>query len=185
MMRGHIIKEGITAFVSSRHGYTTPAEFEAPTFDTERLTKRGEWESLKLESIAQRLFSEIMRDLDLVVSVAHVGGVDPKASQSTLEMRAVLLCDTSRLLKLENVQIMGSVATIQGQIGYSMHLGSAVVHQQPGGLVCIVSVRNQARGRIFLPFADSDLRRAEVIAKVLLAKDSEIQDPVILRQLVG
>jgi hypothetical protein len=151
-----------------------------------RFTKRGEWESLKLESIPQRLFSEIMRDLDLVVSVAHVGGVDPEALHSTLEMRAGLLRETCRLLKLENVQITGSVATIQGQIGKYMYLGSAVVHQQPGGSVCIVSVPNQARGRIFLPFADSDPRSAEVIAKVLLlAKDSKIQDPVILRQLVG
>jgi hypothetical protein len=50
----------------------------------------------------------------------------------------------------------------------------------------LVAVPNQARGRIFLPFADSDPRTAEVIAKVImLAKDSEIQDPILLRQLVA
>ena len=180
-------KEGITAFVSSKYGYTTPAEVEAPAIDTVHFTNRGEWQSLKLETVPLRLFSEVMRDLDLVVSVAHVGGIDPEASQSTTQLRAVLRRETCRLLKLENVQITGSLATIQGRLGkYSVHLGSAVVHQQPGGSVCIVAVPNQARGRIFLPFADSDPRSAEVIAKVLLlAKDFEIQDPVILRQLVG
>jgi hypothetical protein len=179
--------EGITAHVGSKYGWTTPAEVEAPALDTIHFTKRGHWESLDLETIPKRLYSEVMRDLDLVVSVAHVGGVDPEASQSTTEMRAALLLETLRLLKLENVKIEKSVALIQGSIGrYSVHLGSAVVHQQPGGAICLVAVPNQARGRIFLPFADSDPRTAEVIAKVLmLAKDSEIQDPVLLRQLVG
>jgi hypothetical protein len=91
------------------------------------------------------------------------------------------------LLKISNVKLEKNVALIAGQIGrYSVHLGSAVVHQQPGGAICLVAVPNQARGRIFLPFADSDPRTAEVIAKVMmLAKDSEIQDPILLRQLVA
>ncbi len=179
--------EGITAHVSSKQGWTTPAEIEAPALDTVYFTKRGDYESLALESMPKRLYSEIMRDIDLVVSVAHVGGVDPEASQSTTEMRAALLLETLRLLKISNVKLEKSVALIEGQIGrYSVHLGSAVVHQQPGGAICLVAVPNQARGRIFLPFADSDPRTAEVIAKVLmLAKDSEIQDPILLRQLVG
>ncbi len=179
--------EGITAHVRSKQGWTTPAEVEAPALDTVHFTKRGEWEALTLENIPKRLYSEIMRDLDLVVSVAHVGGVDPEASQSTTEMRAALLLETLRLLKISNVRLEKSVALIEGQIGrYSVHLGSAVVHQQPGGAICLVAVPNQARGRIFLPFADADPHTAEVIAKVLmLAKDSEIQDPILLRQLVG
>jgi hypothetical protein len=180
-------KEGITAHISSKQGYSTPAEVEAPALETVSFSKRGGWEALDLETIPKRLYSEIMRDLDLVVSVAHVGGVDPEASQSTTEMRAALLEETLRLLKIGNVKLEKSVALITGQIGrYSVHLGSAVVHQQPGGAICLVAVPNQARGRIFLPFADSDPRTAEVIAKVImLAKDSEIQDPILLRQLVG
>ncbi len=179
--------EGITAHISSKQGWTTPAEVEAPALDTIRFTKRNEYEALDLQTIPKRLYSEIMRDLDLVVSVAHVGGVDPEASQSTTEMRSALLLETLRLLKISNVKLEKSVALIEGSIGrYSVHLGSAVVHQQPGGAICLVAVPNQARGRIFLPFADSDPRTAEVIAKVLmLAKDSEIQDPILLRQLVG
>jgi hypothetical protein len=67
----------------------------------------------------------------------------------------------------------------------SVHLGSAVVHRQPGGLVCIVPVHAQHRGRIFLPFADNDPRTAEVISKVLLlAQDTEIKDPTILEQIL-
>jgi hypothetical protein len=77
-------------------------------------------------------------------------------------------------------------AIIKGEYGrYSVHLGSGVVHKQPGGSLCIVPVNAQHRGRLFLPFADDDPRTAEVIAKVLLlARDKEIQDPTILEQIV-
>ena len=126
-----------------------------------------------------------MRDLDLVVSVAHVAGVDPEASQSSLEMRAALVAETAALLSYDNVTVDGNRALIDGEIGrYSVHLGSAGVHRLPGGAVCIVPVHAQHRGRVFLPFADDDPKTAEVVAKVLmLARDRDIRDPTILEQL--
>jgi hypothetical protein len=37
---------------------------------------------------------------------------------------------------------------------------------------------------LFLPFADDDLKAAEIVSKVLLlARDHEIRDPSILKQL--
>ena len=48
------------------------------------------------------VFSEAMRDLDLVVSVAHAGGVDPEATASTTQMRAALVRETARLMKLQH-----------------------------------------------------------------------------------
>jgi hypothetical protein len=126
-----------------------------------------------------------MRDGDLVVSVAHVGGVDPEASASTVQMREALIRETCALLKLDNCKTAKSHVLIDGKLGkYSVHLGSGVVHRQPGGHVCIVPVHAQHRGRLFLPFADDDPRTAEVVSKVLLlARDHEILDPSILEQL--
>ena len=126
-----------------------------------------------------------MRDIDLVVSVAHVGGVDPEASHSSIEMRAALLRETLRLFKIKNVEITGNHAIIKGQMAeYSVHLGSAVVHQVPGKYLAVLPIHSQHRGRLFLPFADDDPKSAEVMSKVLLfAKDNEIQDPTILRQI--
>jgi hypothetical protein len=74
---------------------------------------------------------------------------------------------------------------VDGQLGNeSVHLGSAVVHRQPGGSLCIVPVQAQQRGRLFLPFADDDPKTAEMVSKVmLLARDSESQDPTILDQV--
>jgi hypothetical protein len=140
---------------------------------------------MKLTDVPPRVFSEVMRDIDLVVSIAHIAGVDPEASASTIEMRGSLLRETCRQLQLTNVRFKKSHALIAGEIGdYSVHLGSGTVHRMPGGALCLVPVHSQHRGRLFLPFAAADPKTAEVISKVLmLARDAEIQDPTILEQL--
>jgi hypothetical protein len=177
----------LVAHVVLEHGYFTPAEAAAPAVGEVVFHRRGDWQRLPLGDVPRIIFSEVMRDLDLVVSVAHVGGVDPEASQSTVAMRTDLLRETCKLLKMDNVKFESRHALIQGEYGrYSVHLGSGVVHKQPGGSLCIVAVNAQHRGRLFLPFADDDPRTAEVISKVLLlARDQEIQDPTILQQIVG
>jgi hypothetical protein len=149
-------------------------------------TRRGEHLAQPLESVPDVAFSEAMRDLDLVVSVAHAGGVDPEATASTTEMRAALIRETARLLKLTNIAFAGdSHVIITGRLGeYSLHLGSGTVHRRPGGAVCIIPVGAQSRGRLFLPFADDDPKTAEIVSKaLLLARDHEIKDPAILEQL--
>jgi hypothetical protein len=176
---------GLTAEVWFRYGGFTPLEVEGWTLELVCFRKRGEWQPTPLKTVPPRIFSEVMRDLDLVVSVAHRGGVDPEASASTVEMREALLRETCSLLKLDNIRFKASHVLIDGQLAnYTVHLGSAVVHRQPGGHLCIVPVHAQHRGRLFLPFADDDPKTAEVISKVImLARDQEIQDPVILDQI--
>lgn len=178
-------KEGFVAKIYAMADWFSPAEVESPTLETIKFHDLKTYTPVAFKDISPLIFSEVMRDLDLVVSVAHVGGVDPEASHSSLEMRKVLLEETLRLFKLTNVKINGSHATIKGQLGeYSVHLGSAVVHQLPGRYISILPVHSQHRGRIFLPFVDEDPKSAELISKVLLlARDHEIQDPTVLSQL--
>jgi hypothetical protein len=175
----------ITATVWFKFGWGTPLEVEGWTLEGVEFRLQDEPRPMQLDKVPPRIFSEVMRDLDLVVSVAHRGGVDPEASASTVEMRANLLRETCALLKIANCKIKDAHVLIDGKRGdYSVHLGSAVVHRRPGGAVCILPVHAQHRGRLFLPFADDDPRTAEVISKVLLlARDGEIQDPTILEQL--
>jgi hypothetical protein len=62
--------------------------------------------------------------------------------------------------------------------------GSGVIHKESGGMVNIVPVHSQQRGKIFLPFLDEDPKTAEILAKILLlAEDNKIKDPYILQQL--
>ena len=181
-------ERGIVATLGFLGDLLTPGEVEGVTVETVSFGRPGEWWlPLPLADIPPLVFSEVMRDLDLVVSVAHSGGVDPEASASTVDSRAALLRETLDLLRLGNVRLDGRHALIEGKLGsYAVHLGSGVVHRRPGGAVCIIPVHGQHRGRLFLPFADDDPKTAEVMSKVLLlARDDQIRDPTILEQLLS
>lgn len=175
----------LIADVSFQYDCGTAAEIEGLTMDQVAFRRRDEVRPLRLTEIPGVVFSETMRDVDLVVSVAHRGQVDPEASASTVEMRIALARETSQILKLANVKFKGNHAIIDGYYGeYSLHMGSGGVQRLPGGALTILPVHAQHRGRLFLPFADDDPRTAEIIAKVLLlARDEEIMDPMILDQL--
>ena len=192
--RGWSVREGVDKLYPSAELHAvldfegaafTPTDSEAPTLGGLAFHRRSDGQRLLLKDVPARIFSETLRDLDLVVSVAHAGAVDPEASHSTVEMRAALLSETCALLALSNVRIEQRHALIEGQLGhYSVHLGSGSVHQQPGGALVLVAVQGQHRGRLFLPFADDDPRTAEILSKVLLlARDEHIQDPTVLAQL--
>ena len=179
------LREGFVVKMYAAANWFSPAEVESPVLEQVIFHDLKTYKNVAFKDIHPRIFSEVMRDIDLVVSVAHVGGVDPEASHSTIEMRAVLLLETARLFKLDNVTVIGNHARIKGQYGeYSVHLGSAVVHMMPGRYLSILPVHSQQRGRLFLPFADDDPKSAEVMSKVLLlARDKDIQDPTIIQQL--
>jgi hypothetical protein len=131
------------------------------------------------------IFSETMRDIDLVVSVAHVGGVDPETSHSTVEMRIAIARELLSMLSVDNVTFQSAHAQIKGSLGeYSVHMGSGVTHKSGTGMIAVLPVHAQARGRIFLPFADDDPKTAEILSKILLfAEDTKIKDPTILSQI--
>ncbi|MFN8190955.1 MAG: DUF5724 domain-containing protein [Nocardioidaceae bacterium] len=180
-------QQKITAWCHLVNGWGSPTEVEDATIDDITFHPSGKWQPLPLAEVPARVFSETMRDLDLVVSVAHSSGVDPETSESSIAMRGRLVDETASMLNLTNVEVGGHHARIKGELGtYSVHLGSGVVHRIPGHAVCIVPVSAQHRGRVFLPFVDDDPRTAELVAKVvLLARDDKIKDPTILQQLVG
>ena len=177
--------EKLVAWLEFLETFYTPAEVEGLTLEKVRFAVRGATEYARLTDVPARVFSEVMRDVDLAVSVAHRGAVDPEASASTVELRASLLQETLQLLKLKNVTIKSPHILIKGTMTeYSVHLGSGTTHMLPGGTLFIVPVHSQHRGRIFLPFADDDPKTAEIISKVLLlARDNEIKDPNLLEQL--
>ncbi len=160
---------------------------EAPSLETVRFYDRSSYKPVDFDKVPSKIFSEIMRDIDLVVSVAHVGGVDPEASLSTIDMRKVIIEESLRLFKVDNANLDGKHVHIKGKLGdYNVHLGSGVVHKQAHGALHIIPVHSQQRGRLFLPFIDSDPRTAEILTKVLfLADDHKIKDPTILSQIVN
>lgn len=178
-------RENIVARIYAMADWFTPSDVEAPTLDWVVFSDRktGAW--LKIEEIPDIIYSEVMRDVDLAVSVAHAGGVDPETSHSTIEMRSAIVACNLELFKIKNVRLEKNHAYIDGKLGqYTIHLGSGVVHQQGNAMLYVIPVHSQHRGRIFLPFVDDDPKTAEIMSKILLfAEDNKIKDPNILSQI--
>ncbi len=175
-------RDDIVATFVAMADWFSPADIEYPTLEGVRFYRRSSGERLTLSAVPEVIFSEVMRDVDLVVSVAHAGGVDPEASHSTMEMRAVIAQLTCELLKLTNVTFVGNFAHIAGERSeYRLHLGSGEVHLKSGKHIPVLPVHSQHKGRIFLPFVDDDPKTAEILSKMILfAEDRKIKDPAIL-----
>ena len=178
-------KENIVAQIYALADWFSPADIEAPTLEWVCFTNRKTGEEIKIADIPDIIFSEVMRDVDLAVSVAHAGGVDPETSHSTMEMRAAILSFVLPMFRIANVKVEGNHAIVEGKLAeYSIHLGSGVVHQLGGAMIPVLPVHSQHRGKIFLPFVDDDPKTAEIISKVLLfAEDDKIKDPMILSNI--
>lgn len=178
-------KENIVATIWALADWFSPADIEAPTLEWVAFLDRKTGKQLKIDDVPEIIFSEVMRDVDLAVSVAHAGGVDPETSHSTMEIRAAILSFTLPLFRLSNVEIKDRHAIITSELAqYSVHLGSGVVHQIGGTMLSVLPVHSQHRGKLFLPFVDEDPKTAEIISKVLLfAEDGKIKDPTILEQI--
>lgn len=178
-------KENIVAQIYALADWFSPADIESPTLEWVVFSDRKTGKDLQIKDIPDIIFSEVMRDVDMAVSVAHAGGVDPETSHSTVEMRKAIAEFTMPLFRLTNVTFTKNHAVIEGKrANYTVHLGSGVVHQEAGPMINVLPVHSQRRGRIFLPFVDDDPKTSEVLTKILFfAEDNKIKDPYILGQI--
>ena len=178
-------KKNIIAKIFALADWFSPADIEAPTLEEVQFFDRKTFKPILIDDVPDLIFTEVMRDLDLVVSVAHIGDVDPEASHSTIEMRKAIVEFNCKLFKLKNVTFTENHALIKGERAeYSIHLGSGLIHQKAGSAINVLPVHSQHRGRVFLPFIDDDPKTAEIMAKVILfAQDEKIKDVFILEQI--
>jgi hypothetical protein len=139
-----------------------------------------------LASVPPAAFSEAMRDLDLMVSVAST---DPSgyASPASAGSRAQILASLVSDLGLDRVTIDGTTAVVRGsRATYRVNLTSGSIHLVPGGYLCIVpaSFGRSPHRRLFLPFSGDDQPTSAILSKVLLlAEDEKITDRSILAQI--
>ena len=157
------------------------SETEHFTFDT--IAFYRDQKAMPLEQVPPLLFSEIMRDADLLVSVAHAAD-SYSTSNETLQRRTELVGELIQGLGLRNVKCEGHFLYITGQrANYRIHLGSAAIHIEPGNYLCIVPAGSSLT-EFYLPFADTDKKMAEVLSKMfLLLDDMNITDSQILEQI--
>lgn len=161
-----------------------------------------------LESVPPVVFSEVMRDVDLFVSIASIGSDpawhDPGANPNAREYwQSYAFGDltTSARTRKEVLQQLLPRLKIAGQCRldekflivtgafrtYKIHLGSANILMEPNNqYLCIVPDPKAAAkqtGRLFLPF-EGDRTLAIILSKAfLLAEDIKIKDQTIVRQI--
>jgi Domain of unknown function (DUF4132) len=166
-------------------------------------------EPLPLEQIPPLVLSEILRDVDLFVGVASVGN-DPTwadggpegryrdywtsyafgdLSETAKMRREVLTRLIPRLKIAARCALTERFLVVRGDIRtYKIHLGSGNILMEPNDqYLCIVPARGAAPtnsdGTRFVPF-EGDGTLAIILSKaLLLADDTAIDDPTIVRQI--
>lgn len=167
--------------------------------------RQGPTEPLPLDQVSPLVFSEVMRDVDLFVGVASVGN-DPAWSDGgpegryrnywqdyafgdlgeTAKTRADVLTRLLPRLKIAPCcRLEGRFLIVAGQLRtYKIHLGSGNILMEPNDqYLCIVPGRSEEPSDLFLPF-EGDRTLAIILSKAfLLADDTAIKDPTIVRQI--
>jgi hypothetical protein len=164
---------------------------------------------LPLEQAPPLMLSEIMRDVDLFVGVASVGN-DPTWADGgpagryrdywtryafgdlseTAKMRREVLSRLIPRLKIAaRCQLTDRFLVVRGDMRtYNIHLGSGNILMEPNDqYLCIVPARGATSatgdGTQFVPF-EGDGALAIILSKaLLLANDTAITDPTIVRQI--
>ena len=182
-LRKVFYRQGISVELYAKANWFTPADVEAPAIEYVSFSSSRSYKQLKIAEIDPILYSEVMRDVDMTVSIAFVGGVDPETGNSTKELRAAIIKCTAELMKFNNVTVSDNFIHVKGTLAdYTIHLGSGNVRQVGGVEIPIIPVHGQHRGKLYLPFMDEDPKTVEIVSKmVLLAEDNKLKDPTILK----
>ena len=167
-----------------------------------KLSKKGEiGAAVALAKVPPIVFSELMRDIDLIVSVANAGNdpvwehrarMDDWSWHAAGELReagklrrAVLEDLVPRLAIADRLSLEDRFLRVEGTLStYRIHLGSANVLMENGRYLCIVQRRRRGR-ELFLPF-EGDAKLSEILSKAqLLVDDHKIRDGAIRSQIDG
>ena len=98
-LRKVFYRQGISVELYAQANWFTPADVEAPAIEYVYFSSTRTYKRLKIADIDPILYSEVMRDVDMTVSIAFVGGVDPETGNSTKELRAAIVKCTAELMK--------------------------------------------------------------------------------------
>jgi hypothetical protein len=142
-------------------------------------------EAVPLNKICPIIFSETLRDADLVVSVAKHYDSSGFWSNEVQAHRISVAKHIAENLGISTLRFDDKYVIVTGEWNeYRIHLGTANAYLG-GQHLCISADFIKGEKAIYLPFADRDTTTSEIIAKILLLKnDSKIKDTTILAQII-
>jgi hypothetical protein len=187
-------------------GYGTPSYCSSDQVRFHHDDGRG-WRQAELAEVPPLVLSETMRDIDLAVGVASIAA-DPtwqdrgdtrhfeywrdwsfgELTESAKVRREALVRLMPRTKIADRVEVTDRFLRVRGDLRtYKIHLGSGNVLMEPNdAYLCIVTSRDVAAERVFLPFEEDGGLLSVIISKAfLLAADASIADPTITRQIRG
>jgi len=177
-------------------------------YDLEAKPEKFSWpppQPKQLKDIPAVVFSEIMRDADLLVSVTSIGS-DPawgdthrddphmdywqgfafgELTTAAENRRSILEALLPKLAIGSQCRLDGRFLVVRGELQeYRIHLGSGNVIMEPGSrYLCIVQGPGDSAASLPLPF-DGDRILSVILSKaMLLANDTAIRDETIVRQI--
>ena len=163
---------------------------------------------VELINIPPRVFSEVLRDVDLFVGVASVGndptwqdnGGSPRyfsywqsysfgdLSEVAKTRKAVLETLLPRLKVGKAAHIDGNFLVVQGKLRtYKIHIGSTNILMLPDDqYLCIVPDRSKksVTDKLFIPFEGDNALSVVLSKAMLLADDDKITDSTITSQIL-
>ncbi|WP_225198355.1 DUF4132 domain-containing protein [Gluconobacter oxydans] len=221
-LHAEIWTAGVDGQAAFHHGTFTHILTERVQFRS--VTDKGSWrhdggkklaigkDTVPLENVPPLIFSEVMRDLDLFVSVASIGlevtyldGAEGRSigewrrlsdlamwkqdETTSLAGRARIRYETlervlPRLTIADRLELIDTHVHVRGVLhSYRIHIGTGNIFLDPDRrYICIVPDARKKKSSIALPF-DDDQTLSVILSKLfLLAADDKITDPVILRQ---
>ena len=147
--------------------------------------REGSEQRITADAVPPLVFSEVMRDVDLVVAAAAPDGRPGTVSPSTVEMRGRLLAETCAMLGLDNVAVADGWAHIRGSLAaYSVSVSDGAAWVVPGGELRIKADFALGAGPLFLPHVDNDPVSVRVLSVALaLARDEQGLDPALREEI--
>ena len=160
-----------------------------------------------LEQVPPRVFTEVLRDVDLFVAVSSVGAdpnwLDQEQRQAVADYwqaysfgelghtaatrKEVLERLVPRLKIAARCSFTGKFLVVRGDVRtYKIHLGSGNILMEPNDqYLCIVPGRSNTKvgEKVYLPFEGDHVMSVILSKAFMLADDHKIKDPTILSQI--
>lgn len=141
-------------------------------------------EIVDLKDVDEVTYSEVLRDVDLMVSISSNAIYDYELAMSTTLIRQEILKSIISILRLDNVSFLKENIKIEGKFGsYLINIKTGMVFMEGKGNLLIKSLYSTNKA-LLLDFIDEDPMTADIISKaIVLSNDTNIKDPSILVQI--
>lgn len=148
--------------------------------------KRKTGEVMPIKDVDDIVFSEVLRDVDLMITISSNVIYDFELAKSTVEIRREILKSLIGILDLKNVSFLKDNIKVGGQYGtYVINIRTGLVFKEGKGNLLLDTVYSVDKP-LLLDFVDEDPLTADIISKALvLANDKDIRDPAILTEIKG